>query len=95
RKLLDEYKRHGQLTSNLAWQRILPLASIEFSLNEQEFYDALEKYCAGLSQQIRKNNSKSGQMMIFLLNFLQLRFASSLYAIQKTLGRRLKRVSNS
>ncbi|AXL21949.1 helicase [Megasphaera stantonii] len=95
RKLLEEYKKHGQLTSNLARRRILPLASIEFSLKEQEFYDALEKYCAGLSQQIRKNNSKSGQMMIFLLNFLQLRFASSLYAIQKTLERRLKRVRDS
>ena len=46
----------------------------------------------GLMQQINAHKPDSKQMMAFYLNFLQLRFASSLYAIQKTLSRRLERV---
>lgn len=92
RKLLEEYKKHGELKSNLARRHVEPLDIIAFSPMEQLFYDQLEDYCAGLMQQITKNNPDSKQMMAFYLNFLQLRFASSLYAIEQTLSRRLARV---
>ena len=55
----------------------------------------LEDYCTELTRQIRQHNQQSRQMMFFLLNFLQLRFASSLYAIQMTLERRLRRVEQT
>lgn len=95
RKLLDEYRNAGILKSNLAKRDILPLAVIKFTEDEASFYNDLQEYCNGLMKQIRKNNPNSKQMMVFLLNFLQLRFASSIYAIQQTLKRRLTRVELS
>ena len=95
RKLLDEYRNAGILKSNLAKRDILPLAVIKFTEDEASFYNDLQEYCNGLMKQIRKNNTNSKQMMVFLLNFLQLRFASSIYAIQQTLKRRLTRVELS
>ena len=92
RKLLEEYRKHGELKSNLAKRHVLPLAIIAFSSKEKEFYAQLEVYCAGLMQQINAHRPDSKQMMAFYLNFLQLRFASSLFAIQQTLERRLMRV---
>ncbi len=92
RKLLEEYKKHGELKSNLAKRHVLPLDIIAFSSQENYFYGQLEAYCVGLMQQIHAHKADSKQMMAFYLNFLQLRFASSLYAIQQTLIRRLKRV---
>ena len=95
RALLEIYRRNGELQSNLARRIVRPVCAIAFTDAEAQFYDMLESYCNGLSEQIRKYNSESRQVMVFLLNFLQLRFASSFYAIQKTLERRLKRVENT
>lgn len=95
RKLLEEYRKAGILQSNLAKRDILPLAVIRFTSDEADFYNSLQDYCNGLMKQIRKNNPNSKQMMVFLLSFLQLRFASSIYAIQQTLQRRLARVDLS
>lgn len=95
RSLLEIYRQNGKLTSNLARRHVRPVCAIEFTDAEAEFYQMLEDYCRGLGEQIRKYNPETKQVMIFLLNFLQLRFASSFYAIQKTLERRLKRVQNT
>lgn len=95
RKLLEQYQIHGELKSKLAYRDVLPLATIRFTEEEKNFYTNLQEYCNGLMQQIRQHNPKSRNMMIFLLNFLQLRFASSLYAITETLKRRLQRVKET
>ena len=95
RALLEIYWQNGQLKSNLAQRHVRPVCAIEFTPAEAEFYDMLEDYCKGLGEQIRKYNPQTKQVMFFLLNFLQLRFASSFYAIQKTLERRLRRVKNT
>lgn len=95
RELLEIYRQNGQLSSNLARRHVRPVCAIEFTDAEAEFYNMLEDYCRGLGEQIRKHNAQTRQVMFFLLNFLQLRFASSFYAIQKTLERRLNRVKNT
>lgn len=92
RRLLDEYRRHGELKSNLARREVLPLRTVEFTAAEADFYASLEDYCHDLETVIRQNNEFSRQMLAFYLSFLQLRFASSMAAAQKTLARRLERV---
>ena len=92
RKLLEIYRQNGELGKNLARRNVRPICAIEFTPDEKAFYDLLGDYCRGLEEQVRMNNPQARQVMNFLLNFLQLRFASSLYAIQQTLIRRLTRV---
>lgn len=92
RELLEIYRQNGELKSNLAKRKVRPVCAIPFTADEKAFYDLLEDYCKGLENQVRKNNPQARQVMNFLLNFLQLRFSSSLYAIQQTLSRRLKKV---
>ena len=95
RALLEIYRKNGELTSNLATRHVRPVCAIQFTPAEEKFYALLDDYCAELSRQIRKYNPQTRQVMFFLLNFLQLRFASSLYAIKMTLSRRLQRVDNT
>ena len=95
RALLEIYRQNGELTSNLAKRHIRPVCAIRFTPEEEKFYAMLEDYCSELNRQIHKYNPQTRQVMVFLLNFLQLRFASSLYAIKMTLGRRLQRVENT
>jgi ERCC4-related helicase len=95
RQLLEIYKQRGELKSNLAVRHILPVKAVSFTKAEAEFYDMLETYCGELSRQILKENKQFRMMTYFYLNFLQLRFASSLYAIQMTLRRRLERIKNT
>ena len=92
RELLEIYRQNGELQSNLAKRHVRPVCAIPFTQEEQAFYELLEDYCDGLEEQVRKHNPQTRQVMNFLLNFLQLRFASSIYAIQQTLERRLNRV---
>ncbi len=92
RELLKEYRRNGELASNLAERHVEPVTVISMTEEEEEFYSSLETYCTELSRQIAQANPGERQMMHFYLNFLQLRFASSMYAIQQTLKRRLERV---
>ena len=92
RELLEIYRQNGELRSNLAKRNVRPVCAIPFTQEEQAFYELLEDYCNGLEEQVRKYNPQTRQVMNFLLNFLQLRFASSIYAIQQTLERRLNRV---
>lgn len=96
RKLLEIYRQNGELTSNLARRQIRPICAIHFTTEEESFYQSLEDYCNGLNEQIHKSRKdKIKQIMGFYLNFLQLRFASSFYAVQQTLMRRLKRVNQT
>ena len=95
RSLLEIYRQNGELKSNLARRHVRPLCTVRFTEEEAAFYDALKRYCGELNRQVRKYNPQTRQMMTFLLNFLQLRFASSLYAIQMTLSRRLQKVKNT
>ena len=95
RQLLEKYRENGELKSNLARRHVRPICVVRFTEAEAKFYGMLEDYCTELTRQIRQHNQQSRQMMFFLLNFLQLRFASSLYAIQMTLERRLRRVEQT
>lgn len=93
RRLLEIYRENGQLQQNLAQRNIVAMPRIVFTPLEKRIYDQLEDYCKGLEKQIQlKGDSQSKQMMSFLLSFLRLRFASSLYAIGETLKRRLRKV---
>jgi ERCC4-related helicase len=93
RGLLEVYREHGQLQQNLARRHVLPIPTVRFKPLEQRIYDQLQEYCEGLSKQIQAHATKQvRQMMSFLLSFLRLRFASSLYALRETLKRRLYKV---
>ena len=92
RSLLEVYKNHGELNSNLAHRTVLPLSAVQFTSTEKILYDMLEDYCAELNVQIQSANENARTMMGFYLNFLQLRFASSMDAISLTLQRRLEKV---
>lgn len=95
RELLGKYRENGELNSNLAKRHVLPIEAVHFTEAEALFYSQLELYCAELTRQILKASPQNKQMMFFLLSFLQLRFASSLYAIEQTLKRRKQRVERT
>lgn len=91
RSLLEIYRKNGELTANLAHRIILPIPPIQFTAQEQEAYDQLESYCQELEERLSTNlNMRTSTA--FYLSFLRLRFASSLYAITRTLKRRRERV---
>ena len=92
RSLLEIYKEKGELKENLARRELLPLPRIVFTDQERIAYQQLKAYCEGLAEQAAKAGGKNTQAVGFLLSFLRLRFASSLYAIKETLRRRRKRV---
>ncbi|TEB09085.1 helicase-related protein [Pelotomaculum propionicicum] len=93
RRLLEIYRDNGQLQQNLASRHIQRMPTIKFTPLEQHIYDQLEDYCQGLARQIRaRGDSQARQMISFLLSFLRLRFASSLYAFRETLQNRLRKV---
>ncbi|KKM12710.1 helicase [Clostridiales bacterium PH28_bin88] len=93
RRLLEIYREHGQLQQNLARRHIYPLHRIVFTPLERRIYEELEQYCDCLTKQTRSHGDHQAQQMVsFLLSFLRLRFASSLYALRETLQRRLYKV---
>lgn len=93
RQLLEIYRGHGQLQQNLAKRHVSPMQSVKFTSPEQYIYDKLEDYCAGLARQISVHaDHQSRNMVSFFLSFLRLRFASSFYALEQTLTRRLHKV---
>lgn len=93
RSLLEVYKKNGELKSNLAHRNVLPLSAVKFTPTEKRLYDMLGDYCEELNHQIQSANENARTMMGFFLNFLQLRFASSMDAICLTLKRRLDKVN--
>jgi ERCC4-related helicase len=89
RRLLEIYREKGQLQENLARRVILAMPRIVFTPLEQQVYEKLEAYCDGLAEQVRKHGDSQTRLATgFLLSFMRLRFASSLYAILRTLQRR-------
>jgi hypothetical protein len=93
RSLLEIYKDEGRLHSNLPEREVLPIPRIVFTDQEREAYEELEHYCKGLAAQLAEQRQGRGKSAIgFILSFLRLRFASSLYAIRETLRRRLEKV---
>lgn len=93
RKLLEVYKEKGQLRQNLAKRHIVPLRGIIFNSLEQEIANMLEEYSQGLIAHLGKQGNKQSRLAVsFLVSFLRLRFASSLYAFRETLKRRLAKV---
>jgi hypothetical protein len=93
RSLLEMYRHAGQLGANLARRHILPIPRIVFTELEHQAYEQLETYCQGLAQQMSgRGGTRTRAAVGFLLSFLRLRFASSLFAIRETLRRRLQRV---
>jgi len=93
RSLLEIYRKKGQLQANLAKRKILPVPRIVFTDLERRAYDELESYCQDLTQNILKHaKGKYAKNLGFLLSFLRLRFASSLFAIRETIKRRLAKV---
>lgn len=90
RGLLEIYRERGQLASNLARRVILPIPDIHFTGQERTAYEQLEAYCAGLARRLA--GRLHGRLLGYLSSFLRLRFASSLYAIQQTLARRMEKV---
>ena len=96
RKLLEIYRNNNMLQENLAQRHILRIPRIVFTEQEEKIYDSLEHYCKELSRQIAEyGDSQSRTMMGFLLIFLRLRFASSLFALRETLRRRLFKVETT
>jgi hypothetical protein len=93
RPLLEIYRAKGQLEDTLAQRHILPMPRIVFTAQEGRAYEQLEAYCRGLAAQMARHGTpRSRSAMGFLLSFLRLRFASSLFAIRETVRRRLERV---
>ena len=93
RSLLEIYRQRGQLGANLATRHVLPVPRITFTAQEKQAYDELESYCQELTQQIAHHSDTANRNMVgFMLSFLRLRFASSLFAIRETLRRRRERV---
>lgn len=94
RPLLEIYREKGQLGANLAKRIILPVPRIVLNTLEKKAYEELEVYCRDLVNIISANQpaNKPPTSLGFLLSFLRLRLASSLYAIKQTLKRRRKRV---
>ena len=93
RSLLEIYRDKGQLGANLAKRNILPVPKIVFNELEKVAYKKLEEYCQDLVQQIAHHSDQQNHTTVgFMLSFLRLRFASSLFAIRETLRRRRERV---
>lgn len=96
RGLLEIYKARGELEANLARRYILPLPRITYTETERRCYDRLEQYCRELSVQIKSHSERTNRASIgFYLSFLRLRFASSFFAVTKTLKRRHERIETT
>ena len=93
RRLLEIYKQNNRLDANLARRQILPVPRIVFNDQEGRCYDQLQAYYQGLAEQVAAHASSGTRSAVgFLLSFLRLRFASSLFAARETLRRRRERV---
>jgi len=63
--------------------------TIEFNIDDDEwdFYDQLTRYVEDQSIKAQIDNSSRGRALIFTMAMLQKRFASSIYAVRRTLER--------
>ena len=93
RPLLKIYRDKGRLGARLAQREILNIPEIRLNTLEELCYKDLDLYCSTLKSQIVSHGGDAQKTaMGFYLMFLRLRFASSTYAIYKSLERRLAKV---
>jgi hypothetical protein len=99
RTLLHEYSKEGKLNRTLPRREIRPLPGLVFSGGEKRIYAGLEEYCEELGRVIGESapegETKGGHRLCslgFYLSFLRQRCASSFYALEQSLGRRLRKV---
>lgn len=89
RSLLEIYREEGKLGANLAKRIILPVPTITFTPEEKLVYDQFQAYCEGLAARMARDTNRRNMSAVgFMLSFLRLRFASSLFAINETMRRR-------
>ena len=62
-------------------------ASFELDGNEYDFYDALTRYVEDQSIKASEDDSARGRALSFTMAMLQRRFASSVYAVRRSLER--------
>lgn len=94
RTLLEEYRARGDLADKLPKRTLLPVPEIRFTAQERGVYERLEHYCEQLTVRLSGTGAMRNAIGFFL-NFLQLRFASSLYAIRCTLERRHDKIEHA
>lgn len=96
RPLLKIYRGKGELGAGLAERHILPIPEIRLNDLELTCYDNLDLYCDTLKKQMMEHGDNAQKTaMGFYLMFLRLRFASSTYAIYKSLERRKAKVEHT
>ncbi len=76
----------GQVKT-LFTKRKVQTAEFEIDGEEREFYDELTWYVEDQSMKAAEDNSARGRALGFTMAMLQRRFASSIYAVRRTLGR--------
>ncbi|MDD2509907.1 MAG: DUF3883 domain-containing protein [Syntrophomonas sp.] len=73
-------------------KRNVQTAEFQIDLDEMDFYEALTRYVEDQSIKAAQDDSARGRALGFTMAMLQRRFASSIYAVRRTLERmRLKR----
>ena len=68
-------------------KREVHTASFELDGDEYDFYDALTRYVEDQSIKASEDNSARGRALTFTMAMLQRRFASSIYAVRRSLER--------
>jgi superfamily II DNA or RNA helicase len=68
-------------------KRDVRTAAFDLDGDEAEFYDALTHYVEDQSIKASEDDSARGRALTFTMAMLQRRFASSVYAVRKSLGR--------
>jgi len=77
---------------NLFTKRTVKTAAFQINDDELDFYDRLTNYVEDQSIKASQDESASGRIIGFTMAMLQRRFASSIYAVRRTLERmKLKR----
>lgn len=71
----------------LLTQRIVQTVDFELDMDEWDFYDALTRYVEDQSIKASSDDSARGRAVGFTMAMLQRRFASSVYAVRRTLER--------
>lgn len=97
RRLLELYRKNGQLKENLATRTILPIPRITFTPEERAVYDDLQEYCEELTRQIEQASTDNERRasLGFYLSFLRQRCGSSFFALQESLRRRKLKVERT
>ena len=74
-------------SKSLFTKRIVKTIPFQIDDDELEFYDSLTRYVEDQSIKASRDDSARGRALGFTMAMLQRRFASSIYAVRRTLGR--------